>query len=56
MIFQIVKRYTTEKCYKVEADSIEDAVEYVDCNPNLYDDEEVEEKTFVDGKEWQEYW
>lgn len=52
MIYQIEKKYTTKRTYEVEADSIEEAVEYVENNSSLYDDEEENEETFVDGEEW----
>lgn len=54
MKYQIVKKYTTERSYEVEAESIEEAVEYVENNSSLYDDEEENEQTFVDGEEWYE--
>lgn len=52
MIYQIEKKYITTRNYEVEAESIEEAVEYVENNSSQYDDEEEEEKTFVDGEEW----
>lgn len=56
MIYQIEKKYTTKRTYEVEAESIEEAVEYVENNQDLYDDEEEEEETFVDGEEWDDDW
>lgn len=52
MTYQIEKKYITKRTYEVEADTIEEAVEYVENNQDLYDVEESEEETFVDGEEW----
>jgi hypothetical protein len=52
MKYQIEKKYITKRTYEVEAESIEEAVDYVENNSSLYDDEEEDEETFVDGEEW----
>lgn len=55
MIYQIVKAVTTERTYEVEANSAEEAMEYVDSNPNLYDDEEISEKITINGEDWYDF-
>ena len=52
MKYQIEKKYTTKRTYEVEAESIEEAGEDVENKSSLYDDEEENEETFVDGEEW----
>ena len=44
MIYGIEKSCTNTRYYEVEAESEEQAMEYVEDNPNLYDDEEISEK------------
>ena len=56
MIYQIVKAVTTERTYEVEANSAEEAMEFVDGNPNLYDDEEISEKITINGEDWYDFW
>lgn len=55
MKYQIVKAITTERTYEVEANSAEEAMEYVYSNPNLYDDEEISEKSTINGEEWYDF-
>lgn len=55
MKYQIVKTVTNERVYEVEADSAQEALEKIDDNPNLFDDEEITEKTTVNGEEWYDY-
>ena len=55
MIYQIVKAVTTERTYEVEANSAEEAMEFVDGNPNLYDDEEISEKITINGEYWYDF-
>lgn len=55
MKYQIVKAVTTERTYEVEAYSAEEAMEYVDSNPNLYEDEEISEKITINGEDWYDF-
>lgn len=55
MIYQIVKAVTTERNYEVEANSAEEAMEFVDNNPNLYDEEEISEKITINGEDWYDF-
>lgn len=52
MEYTIVKTFTTERVYTIVADSEEEALEYIEDNPNLYDEEECDEKTMVNGEVW----
>lgn len=55
MKYQIVKAVTTERTYEVVATSEEEAKEFVNRNPNLYEDEEISEKITINGEEWYDF-
>ena len=50
MKYEITKKTTIEKTYEVEANSEEEALEYIDNNPYCFDDEEHDEEIIINGE------